>query len=213
MGEVETAALCAKHPELEAIALCDHCGKPLCSRCRVEDVAAEEVFCSHSCRDTHAATGTEKTLSEVELIEGLHHPILEGWKLWGRSMATLAIRCAPLAVLMGLTVGSLPQPSEDLSEPTSSLFCGAAILSLGVFLFGIAYTQVLLSQWYSGHVQGNAFLWTAARFVPWLVALTMYGAAVVIGFLLLFIPGIWLGIRLFWVDEFVLVHRAGPFRP
>ena len=218
MGEVETAALCAKHPDKAAIAQCDHCGKPLCSRCRVEDVAAEEVFCSHSCRDTHPATGTEKTLSEVELIEGLHHPILEGWKLWGRSMPTLAIRCAPLAVLMVLIMVGVSEPPEDLSEPTSGeegyilLSCGAAILFLAVFLFGFAYTQVILSQRYSGHVQGDAFLWTIKRFIPWIATLAIYLTAVFVGMFALLVPGIWLGVRLFWVDEFVLVHRAGPIQ-
>ncbi len=83
MAKLETASLCTVHPNCAAIALCDHCSKPLCSQCRVEDVAPEEVFCSPERRKTHAATRTKKTINERELIDGFHHPFWGGLETMG----------------------------------------------------------------------------------------------------------------------------------
>jgi len=56
----------------------------------------------------------------------------------------------------------------------------------------------------------NPWPQVAARFVPWALAWALYGAGVVVGTLALFVPGMILGVRLFWADEFALTHRQGP---
>ena len=78
--------------------------------------------------------------------------------------------------------------------------------------FGIALTQVILSQRYTRLVQGNPYTWTLRRFVPWVLTWIICFAAIVLGTLALLIPGIILGLRLFWADEFALIHRAGPIQ-
>ena len=88
---------------------------------------------------------------------------------------------------------------------------GAVILLVGL-CFGIALTQVIFSQQYSGLVRGNVYWWTLQRIIPWALSLAMVWVITVLGMMAFVLPGIYLGLRLFWADEFVLVHRSGPIR-
>jgi hypothetical protein len=77
---------------------------------------------------------------------------------------------------------------------------------------GVAMTQVVMTEKHTGLVRGNPYLWALKRFVPWLITLSLAIAATIAGYLLLILPGIYVALRLFWADEFVLIHGSGPIR-
>jgi hypothetical protein len=78
--------------------------------------------------------------------------------------------------------------------------------------FGVALTQMVMTQKHSGLVRANPYLLTAKRFVPWVVTTVLAFAILIVGYMALIIPGIYLSLRLFWAEEFVLVHGTGPLQ-
>ena len=102
-----------------------------------------------------------------------------------------------------------PLAAEDGETTISD---GTEVFILLMAAFGIALTQVILSQRYTRLVQGDPYAWTLRRFVPWTLSWIICLAAVFLGMLALVVPGIILALRLFWADEFALVHRAGPIQ-
>ena len=212
MATAESTLDCAKHPGQPAAGRCDHCGAPFCGDCRVEDTAAEEVFCSEPCREKRTKARSGPALpSESVLLEGFDQPIKTGWKLWARSLPALCLYTAPIAFIMGM-VAWLGGESLAAEGGETALSDGTEFLLLLMLAFGIALTQVILSQRYTRLVQGNPYTWTLRRFVPWVLTWIICFAAIILGTLALLIPGIILGLRLFWADEFALVHRAGPIQ-
>jgi len=152
-------------------------------------------------------------VSEKELVEGFSRPIVTGWKLWGRSIKTLILHCLPIAFLTSVLNGvilSFADPGDPQQSVQASLVLG--LLTVVMFVFGIALTQVVLSQQYTRLVQGDAYVWTFQRLVPWTTTWILMMSGVLLGFLFLIVPGIILALRWFWADEFALVHRAGPLR-
>lgn len=204
--ELVRGTKCAKHPDQAAIALCDHCSNPLCAQCRKETVVTDEIFCSRSCKEEHASP--RDRAADRDLIAGYQHPITTGWSLWARSIVALSSHLAPLALVIGL-VGWLGSSVDDAGEEV--FVGGVGIVVLLTFFFGIALTQVLLTQAYVELVRGNPYLWAVRRFLPWAATWVILMIAVFAGFIALIIPGIIIGLRLFWADEFALVHQAGPF--
>lgn len=200
---------CARHPGTPAVANCPVCHSPFCSDCRVEKVGAERSYCSEACR-TRDSEAT--AVPDVELAEAAKRPIRSGWRLWVRSSPRLVRYTLPVSVIMAfLLVMSGSSISAALDENSNSAVPLAITGVLwGLFGYGIALTGVLLSRVHAGHIVGNAHLWTLRRLLPWLGVWVLVFAAVIFGFLLLIIPGIIVGIRLFWADEFALVHSAGP---
>lgn len=88
-----------------------------------------------------------------------------GWKLWARSLRTLTLHTAPLALLMGV-IGSLDNwaAAEGAEDSIST---GAAV-GLGlVAAFGMALTSVILSQRHTGFTQENPYGLTLRRIIPW----------------------------------------------
>ena len=146
---------------------------------------------------------------ESDLIAGYNHPIRTGWGLWLRSIRVLSVNLAPLALMIGL-VGWLGTSSVN-TDDEAVLSGGAAIAVSLAFFFGISLTQVILTQAYTELVKGNPYSWAARRFFPWAVTSVVSLIAIFAGFIAFIIPGIIIGLRLFWADEFTLIHRAGPF--
>ncbi len=212
MATAESTLDCAKHPGQPAAGRCDHCGAPFCGDCRVEDTAAEEVFCSEPCREKRTKARSGPALpSESVLLEGFDQPIRTGWKLWSRSLPAICLYTAPIAFIMGM-VAWLGGESLAAEGGETTVSGGAGILILLMLAFGIALTQVILSQRYTRLVQGDPYAWTLRRFIPWTLSWIVCLAAIVLGMLALLVPGIILALRLFWADEFALVHRAGPIQ-
>ena len=205
MATAEPTLDCAKHPGQPAAERCDHCGAPFCGDCRVEDTAAEEVFCSEPCREKR--TKARKSV----LLEGFDQPIRTGWRLFARSSVAVWLYTAPLAIAIVIVTALLSDLMPGAESGQSTVAYGArVVVFLLALAFGIALTQVVLSRQYSGLVQGNPYVWTLRRFVPWVLTWIICLAAIFLGTLALVLPGIYVGLRLFWADEFALIHRKGP---
>jgi len=214
MAQAAPQALCAIHPGTQAVALCDLCSKPLCEACRHEDVSTDAVFCSASCLTAHrAASGGLPGITHAKLLEGYKRPIINGWKLWLRSFPALALHVAPLAVLAGVVYQRILEPVEgEASEAFRVADVGLLVGLLMVLVFGVALVQVVLSQQYTRLVRGNAVQWTLRRFVFWAATGILIIIVTLLGYIALIVPGVILSLRLFWADEFALVHEHGPIR-
>ena len=210
---------CARHPHLEAVGWCASCQRPACVRCLVEHRGAERIFCSETCRDSWVPYGGEsEPLADEKVVIGEGRPIVTGARLWKRAVGKIALYNAPLAVLAGL-VDFLDDP-EGTAEAWSSL----ASIVLGVIcLSGVALTGVILSQVHTGLIRDDPYLHTLKRIVPWSLAIGVTFLGIIAFFTIppsiaprvprvlvllsfSFIP------RLFWADEFALVHGMSPWR-
>jgi len=174
----------------------------------VEDVAAEKEYCSSECRAGARAAQLEGGLTtDAEMLAAYATPIRSGWKLWFRAMGPLALYTAPAAVVLGY---ALTETAADVE--------GEGGFGLAHWLFflagavGIAVAQVVLSQKYVGHAVGNPYSLVMQRFLPWIAAFVLTWGLIIGGYLVLIVPGIYLSLRLFWAEEFALVHGAGPIQ-
>jgi hypothetical protein len=66
-----------------------------------------------------------------------------------------------------------------------------------------------LSRAHTGAAGGSPWPHVAPRLLPWAATWLVYGVVVGVGSLLI-LPGMLAAIRLFWADEFALVHGVGP---
>jgi hypothetical protein len=172
----------------------------------VEEVALEEVFCSQLCRSQRSDTRTAPLqTNEATLLEGYDAPIRTGWRLWFRSIPSLTLRLAPVGLLASLILFQIEVVSENLFGPL-------LLLLLLTGAFGIALIQAGMAREYTGMVTGNLYLWTLKRFAPWLLTEVIVLGAATLGTLAFVVPGIIVGLRWFWADEFALVHGMGPIR-
>ena len=80
------------------------------------------------------------------------------------------------------------------------------LLGLG---FGVALTQVILSSQYIRLGIGSPYTWVFRRIVPWGATWFLYAFLTSMGLVAFIIPGIIISLRLFWADEFALVHGKG----
>lgn len=210
MPDVQPGTMCANHPGDRAVAACDNCSKPFCDTCRVEDVSTDSVFCSSTCHAAHQAQhAAAPGLSQEYLFEGYRRPIVTGWKLLLRSFPAVAAHIAPLSLLGGLAFMMAPVVEDEAAAEEITRWDLALLV---VFLIGIALVQVVMSQKYTRIVHGNAVQWTARRLLHWVATGILVGALVLVGFLALIVPGIIVSLRLFWADEFALMHGYGPIR-
>lgn len=205
MAELMSREMCVAHADRLADARCDHCGNPMCNACRIEALAAHEEYCSRDCADTAEADAV------VRFLGGLDSPFSTGLKLWWRSLAPLTRAVGPVALVVAIVVwmAGLGAGSGDVAETSSGLL-GLAAVGLGIY--GVLVAGTVLSQQYTDLVQGNAHTWALRRLGPWMLTWACTLVTTVIGYLLFLIPGIILALRLFWADEFSLVHRVGPWR-
>lgn len=209
MAELTTSTLCPVHPEQVAIALCDRCGKALCLTCRVQAVADEQVFCSSDCRNRQHSDRARPTASTSDelLLRGYERPYSTGWRLWRRSLLDVVGYTLPVCLAMIPVLAFDGGSMLDKANPPSAL----ASMSLTLIVaFGMALTGVVLTRNHTGFAPGNLYLWTLKRLIHWGATGLLVGLVAIFGFLALIIPGILLSLRLFWADEFALVHRVGP---
>jgi hypothetical protein len=78
------------------------------------------------------------------------------------------------------------------------------------FLAAAPASGVLLSRAYAENERGTPWPYVGPGYLPWLLASACFVAGVGLGTLSLIVPGILIGVRLFWADEFALVHGYGP---
>ncbi len=213
MGKPEVASSCSIHLERHAVATCDVCGRTLCSECRVRDFANERDCCS-TCRFIEPPGGGARPAHDGSgLAAGFDRPFRMGWSLWLRSIPVLAVFTFPVAVLIAgvLWWGGLELVETPDAEPE---VLGAAWAIWGAFaavVYGFALVGVLLTQAYTGHVPQHPYVKVFLCLLPWAVTWILVSVVVLLGSLALIVPGVILGIRLFWADEFALIHGLNPF--
>ena len=201
---------CLRHPGLPSEGNCARCGAPFCANCRVEALALEQVYCSAECRDLEAGVGRPLGADTSGLAEGASRPLRTGAALWAASFTTLATHLLPVAFGLALLLWLGGSALEQALDESHGMTSGFTLAGWALFGYGGALTAVLMTQVHTEFVEGNAYLWTFRRFLPWAITWLIVGALVFAGLLLLILPGLVLGIRLFWADEFALVLRAGP---
>jgi hypothetical protein len=200
--------LCASHPDSSSTGRCAACGRPFCAACVVEDVAAELSFCSTACLGSQKRNPQLPSRPNADLVDGLRRPIRTGWQLWLRQLGPVTVWVGiPIGVAFGLLRFAAVGTAWGQAGSVSTLYD----LGLWVcFALAAAAVAVLLSRAYTGLPGGSPWAQVASRFLPWLISWILFGAGVILGSLLLIIPGIIAGVRLFWADEFALIHRHGP---
>lgn len=213
MPDATVTPPCARHPGRASVATCSRCAQPLCVQCRVKDVANEQVFCSERCLEAAREGAVEQgTARNKNLRAGLKKPIRTGWALWVRSLGPLVGAVLPVAVVGGslwwymfLSVdpGSLDVPGDSLR-----LILAVALLLVGAY--GVALVGILLSQRHTGLADGNPHARAASRLIPWMTTWLPVIVITMAGYVAFIIPGFYLALRLFWADEFALVHDKGP---
>ncbi len=207
-----SAAICLKHPGLPAEGRCARCGAVFCSNCRVAVLASERAYCSTECRDLEAGLGLNPTVDSSDLARGAERPVRMGWSLTLRSVPAIAMHVSPIALVMALLLWYGNATIADAFEENGVLASHLSLASWALFAYGAALSGVLLTREHTGFAPGNPYLWTLSRFVPWVITWLLTAVVVVFGMLLFIIPGLMLGIRLFWADEFALVLDSGPAR-
>lgn len=199
---------CAMHPDASSTGRCAACGRPFCAACVVEDVSAELAFCSTACLAVQAGRPRASGRPNIDLIGGLRKPIVTGWQLWLRQLGSITLWVGfPIGVAFGLL------RSATVGTGWAHSGAGSAVHGLGFLGFAAlaaAAVAVLLSRAHIGVPGGNPWPQVASRFLSWTVAWVLYGVGVIVGTLLLVVPGIIAGTRLFWADEFALIHRHTP---
>jgi len=201
------ASLCSVHPDQASVGACPTCGRPFCARCRVEDLARDRAYCSASCRDTASAIAPGAGRPASELVADLRKPIRAGWWLWLRSAGPLTLH---VALPIGIAYSALRYATlgaEPVDDAASSPWHVAG--AVGLAALAAAGTAVTLSRAHTGAPGGTPWPHVLARLLPWSAVWLFYLVVVGLGSLLI-LPGLLLGIRLFWADEFALVHGMGP---
>jgi hypothetical protein len=199
------ATHCSTHSQQTAVGACGTCGRPFCTTCRVEDLAEERTYCSAACRDAAGARLVHPGRPASELVEAMRRPVRSGWRLWLRSAGPLTLH---VALPIGLAYGSLRAALGV--DAKADLTSGRDLLvALAWLALGMAATGVVLSRAHTGAAGGSPWPHVAKRILPWAGTWLVYAIAVGFGGLLI-LPGMLAGIRLFWADEFALVHGMSP---
>ncbi len=184
------------------------CGRPLCPDCVVEDVAADRVVCSQRCRQVVSEVGAwAPRLTDADLLCALEHPIVEGRRLWVRSLQAVVNQVAIPVALAAVAMAVLSSWWTSRWAP-DSVMVAMPVLVLAAIAF--AAVGVVLSREYAGLGTTGSLAWVAGRLVPWALTWAIVAVAVLAGYLLFILPGIYVALRLFWADEFALMHRTGP---
>jgi hypothetical protein len=176
----------------------------------VEDIALEQVVCSEGCRrQAMSVQGTGAVPSDAELRDGRAHPIARGFRLWRRALLPLAAEAALPVALAAAAMAGLHSWWIHLWPDDSLLVVVPPIFLVAVSL---ALISVVLSRQLTGVGAGSLYVWALRRILPWLVTWALVIGAVIAGYMLFVLPGIYVSLRLFWADEYALVHDCGPLR-
>ena len=207
---MQTTTTCAQHPDVPALETCERCGRPVCGGCVIRDLGTERAYCSPECyAQTPSVPGHAPVANDLYL-EGLQSPLRVGWKLWFRSLGRLSANVFPAAIAFGLLAPPVFRALDAL--PADSF--GAADFGfwglMGLWLVGASVVGLTMSQRYTNHVEGHAWMLAARRFFPLLATWLLMLALVLVGYIALILPGIYLALRFFWADEFALVHGKNP---
>ncbi len=97
-------------------------------------------------------------------------------------------------------------------EAASSLSGPVEVLAWLLLAYGISIMAVTLSDRHVDRSPRTPFAAAGVRLVPWLLTWVLVFSATMLGLVLLIIPGLCLASRLFWADEFSLIHSSSPVK-
>lgn len=200
---------CFQHPSVSAIGICDRCRQSFCGECRTDSVQ-DRRYCSRSCRAAAELVSGPSTATLAELLLGRVRPIRTGWRLWLRASASIVGYTAPAALGMALLENLRQDAAEDAFGRVLALppLGFAAWLVLGSF--GAALTAVVLSRVHRGAGDEGVYGHMFRRYLPWSATWLLATAASLLATTLLIVPGVIIGIRFFWADEFALTLGDSP---
>lgn len=208
MTDLTVDASCRRHLGVPAVGLCRRCDKAFCAACRVESIATESAYCSAECREAALRHDPGTGISDEALLAGYGAPFRTGGGTWLRAFRDLNAGIAPLSILAAL----LPVLLGGFQAGGPGLNGRLTVALLVVAVFGAAAVSVVISRSHTGSAGGPVLVQTLQRFVPWALTWLLMLGVTVVGYLLLVVPGIYWNMRVFWADEFALVHRVSPFR-
>jgi hypothetical protein len=146
--------------------------------------------------------------ADAELIDGLETPIRTGWQLCTRVAGALV---QWVGVPVGLGYALFAHATGGvLLDPETGASLAADLGLLVALALAAPATAIVLSHAHAADERGNPWPHLGTRYLPWLLTMLLFLGATMLGTLALIVPGIILGIRLFWADEFALVHGHGP---
>lgn len=213
---------CCNHPDIPATVTCDHCGRAVCDQCCVSFIARELDFCSDTCLQRFTAQNRiedgspdRRPISNQQLIENLRHPFVNGVRLFSRSFLPLIQKVAlPLTALIVALLSTVGGLSGGPFSYEATGFKGAllSIMCLACWAFVLFAMNLLTSRIYTGGSTRNLYSQVARRFFRTIGAWVIFLLGVLIGALMLIVPGVIAGARLFWADEYALLHGMGPIR-
>lgn len=134
-----------------------------------------------------------------------------GFRLFVRALPRLVAFTAPLAAMGALLVVFVGGSVDGIADDEAPLGAADAVaFALGVY--GVALVGVLLSEEHTGEELPNPYLFTLRRIPVWLATWVLVVLLVIVGFVLLIVPGVLASLRLFYADELALMHGMGPLR-
>jgi len=158
-----------------------------------------------------ASTPSVATEILDKLALGIETPISAGFRLTYTSLRPLVLHSLPLLIPMAAIMSwqGVSLADVELMQRSSVPMTAAFIL---LALYAMVLVGSILSQRYTGLVIENPYVHALKRLVPWLFTWLMVSVIVFGGYLLFVIPGVYAGLRLFWADEFALVHETWPWK-
>ncbi len=145
--------------------------------------------------------------AEPDLLDALDHPIAHGYRLWRRALPRLANQVALPLALVAAAMVPLAGWWRGLWGEDSLMLVLPILATMAV---AAALVGSVLSLEHAGQARESPHLQVATRFVPWALTWALVGAAVLAGSMACVVPGVYLGLRLFWADEYALLHGDGP---
>lgn len=207
MTDLTIDASCRQHLGVPAAGKCRRCDNAFCAECRVESIATESSYCSAECRDAALRADREPGISDDALLAGYRAPFRTGSSTWLRAFGDLNAGIAPLSILTAF----LPVLFGGFQSGGPGLNGRLTVALVAVVVFGAAAVSIVISRTHTGHAAGPVLLQALQRVVPWMLTWLLMLGITIIGYLLLIVPGIYWSMRVFWADEFALVHRVSPF--
>ncbi|MFQ6116932.1 MAG: hypothetical protein ACE5LQ_01555 [Candidatus Bipolaricaulia bacterium] len=186
---------CYYHPDRSAVARCLECGKPLCGECRVEFEGRS--FC-RECALKHLQAKEELSPSRPWASPGLGvgEVLTAGFKL----LVNYPLILVPFVGLLALDV-LLAAARLNLLSQVISFFATPLVVGMTVKMSyeALRGTRPELKEGLDAALE---------RYGSLLWASILYGLAIVLGFIALFIPGLIFYIRLILYPQAIIVERA-----
>lgn len=158
------------------------------------------------------AAGTQEQANHPnfeDFIDGYHNPYLKGVKLAIRNFGKIARNTFPVAAFLAIALSLSGTPMISLLKGESESTIPSITMVVYLF-FGAASASLTLSHSYLGIQEKSHFAEFMGRIGPWLLTWLLIITATIIGYLCLIIPGVIIGFRLFYADEFALTKNANP---